>query len=220
MTRPAASRDLTVGSTPRPLSASDCAASADHAPPAARLVVRRPRVRALAVAAALGASAFLAACSTQSPAQTMVPYQPADGVAANIGTVHARDLVLLTTAKGEPVSLSGAVINSGTDDVVVTFALTGSSASTTSPTTSASPTASPTSSAAADVNGSSGLNLAGAQHKQLTSIQFASSPAPPGAMTGVTMTTPAGSALVQVPVLPPTEYYSSLSPTAVATTKP
>ena len=80
---------------------------------------RRP---AAALAAVLvGSSIALAACQTQSPVQTDVPYQPADGINVNLGTVDARGLVLVTAAKGAAGVVVGSLINNSRDPVTVTF---------------------------------------------------------------------------------------------------
>jgi hypothetical protein len=60
--------------------------------------LRRRGPAAALAALLLATAAGLAACSTQSTAQTQVPYQPADGVDAHLGSVLARGLVLVSAA--------------------------------------------------------------------------------------------------------------------------
>ena len=81
----------------------------------------------LLVAAALAGVVVLSGCQVASPIQTNVPYQPADGVAVDLGDVQIRDLVVVSGAKGEVGTLSGMVVNQGASRVTITFA-TGDSA--------------------------------------------------------------------------------------------
>ena len=86
--------------------------------------LRRPGRRSgRALAAVLVGALALSACQTQSPVQTDVPYQPADGVAVNLGAVQARDLVVVTGGKDAGRRPVGSLINTGGDPVTVTFSL-------------------------------------------------------------------------------------------------
>ncbi len=119
-----------------------------------------------------------------------MPYQPADGVALSSGSVDARNLLIVTKAKGEAGVLSGSLINLGTQDLKVTFATdsgdgTGKTAGT--------------------------VDLGPREQTQITGVEVASVAAEPGALTGLIMSTDAGDAVTQVPVLAPNEYYSTLT---------
>lgn len=154
---------------------------------------RRRRLASIALAAgAAGSLALLGACSVKSPTQTQVPYQPADGVALSSGQVDARNLLIVTQAKGDTGVLSGNLINLSTQDVTVSFSTdsgdgTGKTAGT--------------------------VDLGPREQRDITGVEIASVAAAPGALTGLVMTTSAGDAVTQVPVLPPDLYYSTVTPT-------
>jgi hypothetical protein len=141
----------------------------------------------------------LGACSTQSPAQTTVEYQPADGIDVDLGAVQARGLVLVSAAKGAAGVLIGSLINSGSDPVTVTF-LTAEQAQ-------GSPPTGPT------------MQLKGNEQQPIDGIQFPNVPVAPGDLTNIVLQTKAGGQVfANVPVLLPDGYYSSSTPTAVPTT--
>lgn len=150
-----------------------------------------------------GALALLvvAGCSTQSPLQTQVPYQPADGVAASSGVIQARDLLLVAAAKGDPAYLSGSLINTSTDSVTVSFA---------------------SQEAAASSESAGSVELKPREQLRIETITIPKVAAPPGALTNIVMTTPAGDVMVTVPVLPPTagSPYATLTPTSTPTDTP
>jgi len=162
--------------------------------------LRRPgRGPAAALAAVLvGAAAALAACSTQSPAQTTVAYQPADGIDVNLGSVLARGLVLVSAAKDAPGVLVGSLINNGNDAVTVTF-LTQAQAQ-------ASEKTGPT------------MQLKPSSQVPISGVQIDSVPAAPGALTTIVLSSNAGQVFADVPILLPDGYYSSATATAVPTT--
>jgi len=164
--------------------------------------VKRPvtptlRMRPSAVGAALFL-ALLGACSTQSPQQTAIPYQPADGVAASIGVVQARDLLVVSAKKDAPGLVSGSVVNTGTDAVTVSF-LTRSDSE-------------------AGAGQGVPVQLKAGEQKRLEAVQLAKVPNAPGDLTYVVMQTGADRTLVNVPVLAPTGYYATLTPTTAPTT--
>ena len=81
-----------------------------------------PVTRVLTGATISVAVLALSGCQLESPIQTNVPYQPADGVAVDLGDVQVRDLVIVTDAKGGVGTLSGLVVNKSAEPVTVTFA--------------------------------------------------------------------------------------------------
>lgn len=159
-------------------------------------LIRRPLVAqgvtALVVAAA---GVVLAACSTQSPAQTQAPYLPADGVPASIGAVEARDLLVIAESKGATGVLSGSVINTSSNPVALTFLTVAESQN-------------------GGDSGGTTIQLAPGQQQRITGVQFADLPASPGALTGIVLKTTAGLKNVDVPVLLPDGPYSTLTATA------
>jgi hypothetical protein len=146
----------------------------------------------------VGAAAALAACSTQSPAQTTVSYQPADGVDVNLGSVLARGLVLVSAAKDAPGVLVGSLINNGKDTVTVTFLTQ----------------------AQAQANAKTGpsMQLKPTSQVPISGVQIDSVPAAPGALTTIALSSNAGQVFADVPVLLPDGYYASVTTTAVPTT--
>ena len=162
-----------------------------------RPVILTLRTRPMLAAAGVLSLVALGACSTQSPLQTTVPYQPADGVAASNGAVEARDLLVVSSKKDGPGLLSGSVINTGTEPVTISFLTRTDSEAGTSKGTS--------------------VQLKGREQKRLETVQLDKVPDAPGAMTAIIISTGAGKSLVNVPVLLPQGPYATLTPTAVAT---
>jgi hypothetical protein len=162
----------------------------------------RPRRRPLAALAAVGIGTALAlgACSTQSPAQTTVEYQPADGIDVDLGAVQARGLVLVSAAKGAAGILVGSLINSGSDPLTVLFLtpeqVQGGPATT----------------------GGPSMELKPNSQTPISGVQIGNVPVAPGDLTNIVLQTKAGQVFANVPVLLPDGYYSSSTPTAVPTT--
>jgi hypothetical protein len=167
--------------------------------PRLRRTGMRPGRRPLAALAAVGVGTALAlgACSTQSPAQTNVPYQPADGIDVDLGAVQARGLVLVSAAKGAAGVLVGSLINSGRDPVTVTF-LTAEQAQASSP-------------------GGPTMQLAGNVQQTISGVQIPNVPVAPGDLTNIVLQTKAGQVFANVPVLLPDSYYSAYTPSAAPT---
>ena len=148
----------------------------------------------LAAVTLAGAVLALSGCQT-SPIQTDVPYQPADGVAVDLGDVQIRDLLVVTAAKGEIGTLSGLVVNKSNAPVTVTF--------TTGPGVDGL--------ARALVPADGQTRLSGVEGA--TPVTLPSIAAAPGDIIKVIVSTPAaGAPEVSVPVLLPTGYYASLTP--------
>ncbi|MEO3936643.1 hypothetical protein V3N99_07760 [Dermatophilaceae bacterium Soc4.6] len=162
--------------------------------------------RAVTVTVAAAGLALVAGCTATSPSQTLVPYQPADGVALDVGTVKARDLLIVASAKGATGVLSGSVINTGTENVTVRFA--GAAAAGAAAAEPALPTTTTT------------ITLRPRQQLRISTVEIPSVAAAPGALTPLSMTTSDGTAVASVPVLLPTEYYSTLTPTTPPSTTP
>jgi hypothetical protein len=132
----------------------------------------------------------------RSPIQTDEVYMPADGVGVVLGAVQVRDLVVVGTGKGKPGTLTGALSNSGLEDQRVAFAVADGQP------------------VVVEAKAGSNDPISGT-----TQVQVPSVPADPGST--VTMTVQSQSApavVVTVPVLPPSLYYQTLSPTAAPTT--
>jgi len=152
------------------------------------------------VAAALAGVVVLSGCQVMSPIQTNVPYQPADGVAVDLGEVQIRDLVVVSGAKGEVGTLSGMVVNKGASRVTITFA-TGADGSSTS---AVAPAGSQT-------------RLSGVQGGE--SVSLPAIAAAPGGIVKIVISTPtSGASEVSVPVLPPDGYYATITPAPAQST--
>lgn len=145
-------------------------------------------------AAALATALALSGCQVMSPIQTNETYQPADGVAVDLGDVQVRDLVVITGARGEVGTLSGMVVNRGTTPVTVTFAAGGS-------------------------GGAATMEIAAGKQDRLSGVDgiapvtLPNVPAAPGDVVKLSVSTPAGGApVVSVPVLLPDGYYATITP--------
>ena len=154
----------------------------------------------LAAVTLAGAVLALSGCQT-SPIQTDVPYQPADGVAVDLGDVQIRNLLVITASRGGIGTLSGLVVNKSKEAVTVTF--------------TASPGVDGVARAFIPAGGQTRLSgVQGATPVTLPSIAAA-----PGDLLKVVVSTPAaGAPEVSVPVLLPTGYYASLTPAPGQTT--
>jgi hypothetical protein len=156
---------------------------------------RSTSLRRLLPVVAIGAAVALSGCQTQSPIQTDVTYDPADGVPVDLGAVQLRDLVVISSAKGQTGVLSAAASNTGTSSTRIAFALA-----------SGSPVY-------AEIPANSQDRLSGSTQVQLPSV-----PVAPGDVVKLTVQSPdAPAAVVDVPVLPPKDHYATMSPTSVPT---
>jgi hypothetical protein len=167
-----------------------------------RSLVQTPvRRRVSALAAGVALAAVTAGCQVNSPVQTDQPYIPADGVPADIGQLAVRDLVLVGDGKGQTV-VSGSAINLGADQMTVRFVPQATEGSSTAPSGS-------------EVElgpreqvdlATKGLELSGVSSK-------------PGTLVPVSITSSTGgTTVVQVPVLPATGYYSTVTPAPTTAT--
>lgn len=157
---------------------------------------RRPSVRrAAAVLAGVALAAVTAGCELNSPLQTQASYQPADGVNTNVGDLALRDLALIGDGSGTVV-VNGSAYNYGKQDVTVQIA----------------PQADPN--AATPPSGSE-LQVKSFEQVALASkgLQLSQVSAKPGTVIPLKITSnTGGTAVVKVPVLAPTDYYSTVTP--------
>jgi len=80
--------------------------------------------RAKVAAVAIGAMLILSSCSLNASITTSDQYDPSDGTAVAVGDVRALNILLVTTAEGEPAALVGALYNDHeTADATVTIAV-------------------------------------------------------------------------------------------------
>jgi len=153
--------------------------------------VARRLVPLAAAAAALG----LSGCQTTNPIQTDEPYTPADGISVDLSQVQIRNLVIVGESKGGAGTLSGSVVNSGSQSATVTFAGEGGA------------------SAQVQVPAYGQESLSSSSPVTLSTVN-----AGPGGVATLQVTTQgAGTNIVQVPVLPADGYYKTLAPTASPT---
>lgn len=80
-------------------------------------MARRRSLVPVVVALAL----LLAGCSTTNTMTTRNPYEPSDGVRAELDQVTVGNLLILAAAEGAPGTVIGYVSNTGTDAVRVTI---------------------------------------------------------------------------------------------------
>jgi len=165
--------------------------------------VRAATVRATTtLATTLATAAVLSGCQVMSPIQTTVPYQPANGVAVDLGDVQIRDLVVVSRAKGEVGTLSGMVVNTGTEPVAISFAASASGGSV-----------------MAQAPADSQTRLSGVEGTAPVTLPNIASA--PGGVVKLTVSTPAGGASeVSVPVLLPDGIYANITPAPLVTVGP
>ncbi len=154
------------------------------------------------LATTVATAAVLSGCQVMSPVQTTVAYQPANGVAVDLGDVQIRDLVVVCSAKGEVGTLSGMVVNNGSRPVTISFA--------------------------AGASGDSVMAQAPADKQTRLSGIPATAPvtlpsidSSPGGIVTLTVSTPAaGASEVSVPVLLPDGIYANITPAPLVTVGP
>lgn len=170
---------------------------------------RSIRGRGLA-AVLVGATLVLAGCSATNPATTATPYAASDGSNAEIDvngtTLKLRNFLLVGTGKDKPGVLVGAIANSGAQPITVTFTVIGTVNGNPAPMGSGTVTAAP-----------GGLTLVGPGGADVT---IASLPGDPGVVLQLRADTPAGGQSLNVPVLPTSGPYASVSPGVVASASP
>lgn len=148
-----------------------------------------------AVVAAAAVTALTSGCQVFSPVQTNVPYVPADGVPATIGSLQISDLLLVSNGSG-PAAVSGAVSNQGTEPATVQIA-------------PQQPGATAGSAAQFEVAPGQQVVLAD-KGLRLTGVT-----AKPGTFVPMTVqSSTGGTTVVNVPVLPAERYYATLLPGA------
>ncbi len=154
-------------------------------------------VRGLGAALVLSAAVGLSGCAVMSPVQTQVSYQPADGVALNLGDIRINNLLVIAPAEGGPGTVSANIVNNTAQEVAVQFADQASGA---------------TARVAAPPGVATTVSTEG------DTVQLASVSAAPGSNLTMTVTTTAtGTAQVTVPVLATQEFLSTLQPTPMPT---
>ena len=164
--------------------------------------VRTATTLAKALATSVAAAAVLSGCQVMSPLQTTVPYQPADGVAVDLGAVQIRGLVVVSRARGKAGTLSGMVVNNGTEPVTITFAA-----------------AAPGDSVLAQAPAETQTRLSGVAGT--APVTLPSIDAAPGDIVTLTVSTPAGGASeVSVPVLLPDGIYATITPAPLVSVGP
>lgn len=158
----------------------------------------RPRARALAVlpvAGALVAAGAVSGCSYLSPTTTALEYNPSDGVSASVGSVIARNLVVVGS-KGSEGLVSGALVNQGSSSSTVTI----TSADQPQPVT-------------VDVPPGQLVTLGGAGSGATVVVGNLKQAA--GTIMPITMTSPSGGDVtVRLPIVPAQFAYATVTPTA------
>ena len=135
----------------------------------------------------------LTACGFNSPVQTQKPYQPADGVEVNLGSVAIRNLLVVATTADAPGQLAGLVVNSSSTPQTITITTPdGTSAKT-----------------------QVGAGLTSQLSTGPGAVVLAKAGAPAGNLVTLKISTPtSGTSDVSVPVLLPQGYYATVTPSA------
>ncbi len=134
----------------------------------------------------------LSGCMQFSPMTTELPYDPADGVSTTLGDLTVHDLLVVSAAKGDPGVVSGYVVNSSDQKIVLQ--IKGPNAVATQTTIPA--------------NGTVRL-----QGGDTPTVQLSTTNARPGSLLDLQLkTSEHGTNTVPVPVLLPDGYYSTLTP--------
>src|SRR3954447_19184221 len=158
--------------------------------------VRRPSTRRVStVLAGVALAVVTTGCQVTNPVQTNAPYQPADGVQADVGQLAVRDLVLVGNGT-RPVVISGSAYNYGNQDLTVQIAPQPDPNATTPPS-------------------GSELQLRPYEQVDLSTkgLQLTGITTRPGGLVPMTLTSSAGgTTVVRVPVLPVSGYYSTVTP--------
>lgn len=162
----------------------------------AQASARRPITRLVsALVAGAAVVAVTAGCQSNSPVQTDVPYVPADGVPVDVGQLAIRDLLFVGDGSG-PAVISGSAINLGEDPMTVKIAPQAAAGASSTPS-------------------SSEIQLGPREQVSLSTkgLEISDLAAKPGTLVPVTVTSSTGgSAVADVPVLAPTAYYSTVTP--------
>lgn len=130
-----------------------------------------------------------------NPVATQLPYEPADGISANVGEVAIRDL-LLVGGGGEAAIISGAAINLGAEPVTLQVT-------------------------PQDNGAGSEIEVGPREHVDLSKegLRFEGLEAKPGSVVQIAVTTrPGGTTIVSVPVLAATGPYETVTPAPAAPT--
>ena len=86
----------------------------------------RPRTTRAAAAGLVAVAALaLTGCSATNPITTLDDYAASDGTAAQVGAVHALNLIVVAEAAGAPGVLTGALSNRSAEDEDVTVTVAG-----------------------------------------------------------------------------------------------
>ena len=166
--------------------------------------MKRPTRSGLAALVPLAVAGALAACSGP-PVGTDAPYDPSDGVSASVGEISARNLLVVGSDAGAPGLVSGVLLNAS--DAVITVSLSSGAAAAVTVQVPAQGSV-----LLGAATGEPGASPPGATTGAV--VQFDALPQPAGAVLPLNLSTPGGgTTTVQVPVLPATREYASITPT-------
>ncbi|WP_353509554.1 hypothetical protein [Intrasporangium sp.] len=155
--------------------------------------------RTAAVIGGVAVAALASGCMVFNPVQTDVPYQPADGISAEVGNLAVRDL-LLVGGGGQAAVVSGGVVNLGDEPIRVQFV---------------------PQEQAGSGGGGSEVEVGPRQQVNLADkgLQLGGVTAKPGTLVPVAvMAQPGGTTIVDVPVLAAQGPYATLTPAPAAAT--
>ncbi|GAB3689843.1 hypothetical protein [Angustibacter aerolatus] len=157
--------------------------------------MKRPRQRALVAALAAAPLLLTTGCGLTAATTTAYTKDVTDGVDAQVGDVDARNL-LVVGRKGTEGVVSGALVNNGDQAVTVTVATQGAPQPV-------------------EVQLAPGVLVQLGSATGQTAVVTGTLSEASGALLPVQLTTPAGGTVaIQVPVLPPTLEYATITPPA------
>ena len=170
-----------------------------------RSIPARRSLRAGGVA--LVAAAALTGCQWTSMIQTDQAYEPADGTTVRVGGLEVANVVVVSTGKGAPGTVTGLAINHTAQPLQVQVSAAGSAGA-------GGPAV------AVPAGGSAQLTNPGGQGVTLPSVEPIA-----GSHITLTIASAEGQTSVDAPVLPPQHYYAPYAPggaseTAGATSSP
>lgn len=160
-------------------------------------ISRRPAVATLALGLAALAT-VVSGCSYASPAVITTPYAASDGTNAELGAIKFRNFLIVSEAKGKPGVVVGALTTDGAEPVAVQLSVLG--------TAGGSPLAQAT--AMARPGQLTGIGSGG----DAVRLQIENVPVLPGAVLTLHAQTPAGGTEFSLPVVLPTNEYTTLTP--------
>ena len=159
------------------------------------------RRRPAALLAVASAGVLLSGCSLNAPNTAIQPYAPADGLQAELGEVLVRNMLVVSEGDGGPGVLVGALVNRGQEDVTVSLEIAGTTTEVDVPVGV---------SVALGTEADRPDGEIGSIESETVELDQVEPPA--GGNLELTVTVPAGSSVLEIPVVLPTGAYDGFLP--------